>query len=480
MNQAVQRLQSVRFGTMVAVAVLAGFLSAAQVPPAEVQAPASAFFEALASFDPARFEAMAQATFTPDLLARRTADERRQVVARLKNDFGTLTLAGMEYSGGDTITLVVRGTGAMEGRIELVFEPAAPRRISLMGIRVEAGARSPDSQLPPPPIRATMAAAELRGALDAYVRALAAAGTFSGVVLVAKDGAPIYQRAYGVADRETQAPNTIETRFNLGSINKVFTKTAVGQLISQGTLALSDTIGKLLPDYPNAQARRATVEQLLTHRAGVADFFGPAFDDTPKPQFRSNADYYRFVAPQPLLFEPGASSRYCNGCYVVLGAIIERAAHQRYEDYVAEHVYRPAGMSGAGAFQSDRLPANVALGYTRQARGTGGALVSAAGLHGASGSAAGGGYATAADLLAWENAMRDGRLLNRRMTAWFFGNDAPSEGRNRSGIGFAGGAPGINASMESDGTWSVITLGNLDPPAATRLAQAIFRQLSAK
>jgi CubicO group peptidase (beta-lactamase class C family) len=465
---------------MVVLSVTAALPRAAQAPPAEVKARAGAFFEALASFDPVRFEAMAQSSFTPDLLSRRSADERRQMVERIKNDFGTLTLTSIEAAGGDKVTLVVRGIGAMQGRIELTFEPAPPHRISLMGIRVEAGARGPERELPPPPIRPTMTAAELGGALDGYVAKLAETGAFSGVVLVAKEGVPSYRKAFGLANRETREANTVDTRFNLGSINKVFTKTAIGQLVSQGRLALSDTIGQLLPAYPNTQARAATVEQLLTHRAGVADFFGPAFDGTPKSRFQSNADYYRFVAPQPLLFEPGSATRYCNGCYIVLGAIIERVTGQPYEDYVAAHVYKPAGMAGAGPFHSDHLPQNVAIGYTRQGQGAGGALTNAAGMHGVSGSAAGGGYATALDLLAWENATRDGRLLDPKMTAWFFDSGPPVPGRNKAGIGFAGGAPGINASIESDGSWTVIALANLDPPAATGLAQAIYRQLSAK
>ena len=99
----------------------------------------------------------------------------------------------------------------------------------------------------------------------------------------------------------------------------MFTRTAIAQLIGQNKLALTDTVGKLLPDYPNEQTRAATVEQLLTMRGGIADFFGPAFDAAPKSQFTSNADYFRLVANQPPLFAPGAREQYCNGCYIVLG-----------------------------------------------------------------------------------------------------------------------------------------------------------------
>jgi D-alanyl-D-alanine carboxypeptidase len=274
----------------------------------------------------------------------------------------------------------------------------------------------------------------------------------------------------------------MDTRFNLGSINKLFTKVAIGQLVAAGTLALTDTVGALLPDYPDSPARRATVDQLLGHRGGIADFFGPAFNAAPKAQFRANADYYRFVAAQPVRFEPGARQEYCNGCYIVLGAIVERASGMPYETYVARHVFGPAGMTGAGWFAADALPPLVAKGYTRR---TGpdtpdGPLHPNDAMHGVAGSAAGGGHATAADLQAFDTALRTGRLLDPSRTAWMLQTDrveSGASGRARGGIGAAGGAPGINAALESDGTWTVVVLANLDPPAAIAVAQSIRRAL---
>ena len=246
--------------------------------------------------------------------------------------------------------------------------------------------------LPPPPISATQSPAELGIALDGYVKNLADKGRFSGAVLVAKDGKPVFERAYGFADRANKVPNTPSTRFNLGSINKAFTKIAVLQLAAQGKLALTDTIGRLLPDYPNEQSRKATVSQLMDHMAGISDFFGPAFDATPKNQFRSNADYYAFVSKLPPLFEPGAKRQYCNGCYIVLGAIVEKVSGVKYEDYVREHVYAPAGMKGAGPLQIDAIEPNVAMGYTTQWNDRDdGPIHTNVFTRGSSGSAAGGG-----------------------------------------------------------------------------------------
>lgn len=440
---------------------------------------ARAFFDALASGNSQTFEVMARERFAPDHLAKRTPADRKDLVERLAGDLGKMTLASVQNIDNEHLVLVVNGSTGTTARIELRVDPAPPYRIT--GIGIEVGGPGEDAAgPPPPPITGAMSRADLDRALDAYLAARAKADEFAGVVAIAKEGKIVFQKAYGLANREPKMPVMISTRFNIASIGKLFTRTAVGQLITQGKLAMSDTIGKVLPDYPNSKAHAATIGQLLNHQAGIADFFGPAFDAAPKTDFASNADYYRFVAPQPLLFEPGTRRQYCNGCYVVLGEIIAKVSGQRYEDYVVEHVFKPAGMVGAGFFRSDRLPPAVAQMYSRQRPGSKGALQNAKDSHGVTGSAAGGVYAAAMDLLAFDDAMRTGKLLDPKMTAWFLESETPAEPgtRARGGMGFAGGAPGTNALLETDERWAVAVVGNLDPPAAAGVGLAIKRQLA--
>jgi CubicO group peptidase (beta-lactamase class C family) len=436
----------------------------------EVRAHVDAFSAAIRGTSADAYEAMAQAHFAPSLLAARSAAERRGLFERVRADFGAITIGRVSVING-VATLEARGATGLAGRFELTLESAAPFRIARIGVEVgDAGNHDEPRAAPSIGLAPAMTADEMTRALDAHVQPLVAADAFAGVVLIARDGTPVLTRAYGLADREAKRPATADLRFNLGSINKLFTKVAIGQLVAAGKLALTDTVGALLADYPDSPARAATVEQLLEHQGGIADFFGPAFDAAPKDRFRRNDDYYRFVAAQPVLFAPGARREYCNGCYIVLGAIVERVSGMPYEAYVAHHVFRKAGMTDAGA---------AAKGYTRRA-GRGqpdGPLHSNAALHGASGSAAGGGYATAADLLAFDTALRTGALLDPARTAWMLQTDRVEPGRARGGIGAAGGAPGINAALESDGTWTVVVLANLDPPAATSLAQTIRRAL---
>ena len=160
----------------------------------------------------------------------------------------------------------------------------------------------------------------------------------------------------------------------------------------------------------------------------------------------------------PPTFAPGARNQYCNGCYIVLGAIVERIAQVAYEKYVAEHIFAPAGMKDAGFLQIDAMEPRVAMGYTT--RGGDGVLRSNVLMHGAAGSAAGGSYSTVRDLLAFAAAQKDGRL--------------PAGGMMQ----IAGGAPGTNAILQSEGAWTVVVLTNLDPPSGEDLGEAVVHALT--
>lgn len=463
------------------IAAAAPIARAAQGGPSpEVRARIDAFVHAVNAGTPEAFEAMARANFTPEMLARRSVDDRRQMAARLNADFGTIAVERV-LRNDDTLELQVKGATGLSATIALTLEPDAPFRIARMGVQVGGPPQDGGAAMPPVPVNASMDPGQLSSALDGYIAPLAARDAFSGSILVAKNGAPVFVKAYGLADRANRVPNTTATRFSLGSINKAFTKTAIGQLIAAGTLSLTDTIGKLLPEYPNAEAKSATVAQLLNHSAGIADFFGDRFAGMAKDPFRANVDYYRFVSSAPLTFPPGARTQYCNGCYIVLGEIVARIARMPYEAYVGTQVFQRAGMKDAAFLHTDEPAPGVATGYTHRSAQGDQPLHTNVFMHGAGGSAAGGAYATTADLLAFATAMRGGRLLDDKMTTWFYGPDGgpvPAQGGGARGIGIAGGFPGANASLESDGTWDVVVLANLDPPAATSLGMAIARALT--
>ena len=429
-------------------------------PPPEIRSHIDALVRALNSGSSDEWEKMAQEHFSPGELKRHSAEARKQVFDNVRRDFGTISLGRVE-GPDEPLQLHIKGSTGASGVIELKLEQDAPYQINDLAVKIGGADRDKSqSSVASPPVSGNMSNEQLAGTLDAYFGKLVANDMFSGNVLVAKDGKAVYEKSYGFADRANKVPNNSATRFNLGSINKTFTKAAIQQLIARGKLSLTDTVGKLLPDYPQETTRAATVDQLLRHTAGVADFFGEEFSRAAKDRFRSNADYYKFVSSLKPLFAPGAHNQYCNGCYIVLGAIIERVSGIPYEKYVEENIFKPAGMAAAGPLQTDGIIPNVAMGYTKQ---TGdGQLRSNVLMHGASGCAAGGGYATAADLLTYAEALRRGRVPDV----------APS-----NGIGIAGGAPGINSALEQNGPWTVIVLTNLDPPAGEDIGRSLARAL---
>ena len=162
------------------------------------------------------------------------------------------------------------------------------------------------AQSPAPPIGQDELVRRLASTLDS----LSARDEFSGVVVLARGGAPVWERAYGMADRDALLRNDVETAFNLGSINKAFTQIAIQQLAAAGKVQLDSTLAFHWPDYPNQDvARRVTIRQLLQHRAGIG---GNIFGDPPggsRASIRRLRDFLPLFVNEPLQFDPGSAQR---------------------------------------------------------------------------------------------------------------------------------------------------------------------------
>ncbi len=313
---------------------------------------------------------------------------------------------------------------------------------------------------------APAADAGLAHRIGSYVSAQAAAGRFSGVVVLVRNGTTVYSGAAGLASIEYGVPNTLDTAFNVGSIGKFMTRVAIDQLVDAHRLSDIQTIGELLPDYSNKAARGITVRQLLDMTSGIGDFFGGEFDSTPKDKFRTLQDYLPLFEDKPLLFQPGTSRAYSNGGYIVLGLIIEHTTKQSYYDYVHDHVFKPAGMTHASFPERDVPTRSLATGYANvDENDPSSARQDNVFMSPVRGSSAGGCYATAHDLVAFAEALQSGKLLPA--------DDA--DGVLRGGIGVAGGAPGVNADLDIDpqSGYILVVLSNYDPPSAVELAKTI-------
>ncbi len=285
-----------------------------------------------------------------------------------------------------------------------------------------------------------------------------AAETFSGVVLVAKDGKPIFHNAYGYADKKAGRRNREDTKFNLGSINKMFTKVAILQLLDAGKLNLTDTIDKYLPQFPSEVASKVTVKHLLDHRSGWGAYWDNPVWNEKRAELRSLDDYIAFIKDIPLDFEPGSKMQYSNTGYEVLGAIVQRASGQSYYDYVRDHIYTPAGMSNSDAFERDGDTPNMAIGYA-----DGGYTTDNLSMLSPKGTAAGGGMSTAEDMLRFTRALQEGILVSSKHANQFrFG-------------GVAGGGPGVNAILEmgAPDDHTIVVLSNFSPPTAGKVSELI-------
>jgi D-alanyl-D-alanine carboxypeptidase len=444
-------------------------------PPAELRETIEAIAAALSAGDPEGWERLAQARFTAEELARRTPEQRRQLAVRLHEDLGAVAVSAIKSTAPWAAEAELRGSaGEDRCTLQVELEAAPPHRVRKLSMRVERG-RGVGQGAPLPPLPAVRGIEDAQGLarlLDPYLSKLAGDEVLSGVVMVALHGRPLYSRAFGLADRERRTPNTVDTRFNVASIGKQFTHVAIGQLLAQGKLGLDDPIGKHLPGYANAEAaRKVTIRELLEHRAGIPDIFDVVKAGDPPPQ--SNHEWFLRVAARPLEFEPGSRSRYCNGCYVVLGEIVAALAGTPYEDYLATHVFAPAGMTGTAFLSDADHEGRKARGYT----GAPGSLAPASLGAGGRGSGAGGVFSTAADLVRYDDALRGYRLLDRQRTAWLLGGAESSGERAAGGLAVGGGAPGANTVLESDGTWTIVVLTNRDPSTGEKLGEALARAL---
>jgi CubicO group peptidase (beta-lactamase class C family) len=414
-------------------------------------------------------------------LEQRPVADRVEVWRSMRAEFGRLTPRSVREAGDDFVEVLA--ATELGGAITVRFLCETDAAHGLIALRVEDADQEsgPPSAAGPPPAATGPPPSddEIVAALSSEVDSLAEAGAFSGTVLLDKGGRAIYAKAVGFADREARTPNQLDTRFNLGSINKLFTQTAITQLSQSGKLKLDDTIDRYLPDYPKESARKITIRMLLDHRSGVPDVLTSAklWDDP--SGVRTLAGWYAAIRNMPLDFEPGTKNAYSNGGFVLLGAIIAKVSREDYYDYIRRHIYQPAEMTRSDHYASDEPVEGIARGYTRHRDERPGGHEERAesqrkgGLFEASrfgrGSPAGGGYSTVGDLLKFANALRAGKLFNLTRAEGML-RGAPS-------FGIAGGSPGVNALFQLDGEYTLVVLANLDPPAAERFSRTAGRMV---
>jgi CubicO group peptidase (beta-lactamase class C family) len=272
------------------------------------------------------------------------------------------------------------------------------------------------------------------------IGALAAQERFSGVVRVDRDGATVFEQAYGFAHRAHHIPNRLDTQFGTASAVKGLTALVVVDLVVDGKLDFDTTARSLLGDDLPLVDDGVTVEHLLAHRSGIGDYVDEEqegeIDDyvlpVPVHQLVDTEDYLRVLDGFPTKFAPGTRFSYCNGGFVVLALLAERAAGLPFHQLVATRVCEPAGMVDTGFLRSDRLPARAALGYLDPDGDRTNVLHLPV-----RGSGDGGIFTTAADVAAFWTALFAGRIVPGEWVTEMTRerSDVPEDGM-RYGLGF--------------------------------------------
>jgi CubicO group peptidase (beta-lactamase class C family) len=300
---------------------------------------------------------------------------------------------------------------------------------------------------------------------DAYFRALADAGQFSGVVLITNDDHIRFERAYGSTAHRGRAPIRPDAVFPLASLSKAFTAAAIVKLAGEGRLGFDDRLSRFLPDFPNGGA--ITIDQLLRHTSGVGQLDDPTWFLSPHPL----ADYVRGIAAARPLFAPGKGDEYSNEGYILLAAVVEQITHQPFERYVGRELTGPLALRSVGADRPHgRRPKGSRASLSRRPiplQWDESPLPGASGLQG-----------SARDVAAFARAVRSGRFGDYRTLRYPYGwGRRTYEGRSL--LEQSGSVEGFGSYMAvyDDGT-SVAVLSNIQSGVQSRWGEDVARLLA--
>jgi CubicO group peptidase (beta-lactamase class C family) len=278
-------------------------------------------------------------------------------------------------------------------------------------------------------------------------------------------------------------------------MNKMFTATAVAQLVEQGRISYDDPISQYVDEtwLPREITDQVTVHHLLSHTSGLGDYFTEEFWESSRLKWREIDAFKELAQGQTLEFEPGERFRYSNLGMLLAGVVIEGATGASYFDYIRENIYEPAGMTSSGSYEIDEPVPNLAIGYVTDSESEYGYRDNSL-LHVARGGPAGGGYSTVGDLFRFSRALTTGKLVGEGSleTMWTSKSDAGygygfgvSMGPKGRVVGHSGGFPGINGvvAMYVDAGYTVAVLSNYSNAASAlcnRIQQLVERIESAE
>lgn len=222
-------------------------------------------------------------------------------------------------------------------------------------------------------------------------------------VAVIKNGQPIVNKGYGLANVELNVPVDSETVIRLGSVSKQFFTTAIMKLMEEGKLNIDDSVHKYFPDAPDTW-RPITITNLMSHTSGLIRE-APAYDNF---KMQSDIDVIKSAYNLPLVFKTGDKYQYCNLAYFMLAEIITRASRMPWQDYIHSMLFIPAGMNHSYLTDFYQIIPNRANGYMRKKD----TLVNATAMFAIRPS--GGFLSTSSDMIKWEKAIREKKIILKK------------------------------------------------------------------
>jgi CubicO group peptidase (beta-lactamase class C family) len=348
-----------------------------------------------------------------------------------------------------------------------------------------SSARPPKNVVEPP-----LTQDELLKQTKAFMTKLVDKGVFSGALLVAKGDDVRLTIAAGEASKAFHVPNNIDTKFNLGSMNKMFTSTAIVQLAEKGKLSLDDPIGKYIDEswLPKEVTSKITIRHLLTHSSGLGSYFNETYDKSSRALFRKLDDYKPLIKDDRPAFEPGKQFQYSNTGMFLLGVIIEKVTGEDYFSYIRKAIYEPVGMTNTDCYEMDYPVENLAIGYSPDPKSPYGWQNNLY-KHVIKGGPAGGGFSTVKDLHKFARALLAGKYVSRdslnemwtdRLGANYGYGFSVSQGPEGKVVGHSGGFAGINSdlSIYLDSGYIVAVMSNIDngaSPVARKIGHLLGR-----
>lgn len=440
-------LRPVLFWSAVMLLGFAATAFAQQTAADAAEQRARAWVEALNSNNRVAWRKFITENHSKAVLERFPVEARLGNYGRIYDETRGLTILNLQRTKPNEVTLVARSnlTG-QESKIVLLVEEQPPYNIASIGLR------APD----PPAGGKKMSDKEIAAELDAHLKKLAGADVFSGAVLLARGDRVLYEKAFGEANKDFKALNNTNTKFNLGSMNKMFTSVAIAQLVEAGKLSFDDPLGKFMPDFPDKEAaEKIKIKHLLTHTSGLGNYFNRTFMEGSRARFRTVDDFLALAKDEKMQFEPGSRWQYSNTGMLVLGKVIEKASGQNYFDYIRENIYKKAGMTSSDSYDLDSVNPNLAVGYEKDFTEQGIVFRNNIFMHVIKGGPAGGGYSTVGDLLKFASALRGGKLVGAEYVK-LLTTAKPELNSPNYGYGFgvtaetfghSGGFPGISSEL---------------------------------